>query len=287
MKLKPSLRNSARAALLFNLALCLLFLSGCTCQIQPTYKEENIPSAIEQLCRDEYKINLSAKREGNSLWVYVSNPKFLNREYGKKEEKIFNEEEFYKLNNILTVIGRVLTSADKTPDFFALTASDSGLGFDYTLIGSTLDLKKAYAGAIPWAEINRRYVVHFNVSPMAVGDKTGAHLVVYDIKWPDFLAEQITQRIGNQFQGENLNKYFKINKLQGIFNKNAFIFEYSIEKSSSPPQKIDIQQEIVKIVSFCLKTYEFKNFSLVEIRDLLTRENVILSRAQVWATPLY
>jgi len=129
--------------------------------------------------------------------------------------------------------------------------------------------------------------VHFNVSPMAVGDKTGAHLVVYDIKWPDFLAEQITQRIGNQFQGENLNKYFKINKLQGIFNKNAFIFEYSIEKSSSPPQKIDIQQEIVKIVSFCLKTYEFKNFSLVEIRDLLTRENVILSRAQVWATPLY
>ena len=282
MKLKPSLKNLVKPARLFSILAILIFLHGCQNQIEPSYKEGNIPELVKKICKEEYSLDVTTQRTGETLWIYAPLPKILNKEYGIKEDKIFDEEMSEKFRNILTTIGRVLISSDKTPDFFALVASDINIGLDYTVIASILDIKKSYAQFIPWTEANKRYVLKFNINPLAMGDTTGAHLVVYNIKLPDFLAEQIAQRIAYRFQEEGLKKFFKIDKAEGRFENDTFIFEYSIAQTAKPNQAIDIRKEILKTITYCIQTYEFKSFSLVELIDLTTQNQLIISRAAIW-----
>lgn len=288
MRLKPYLKNSVRPALLFSIAIAtLVSLSGCLEQTEPTYtyKEENIPEAVKQVCKDEYDLDVTARRTPTTLWIYIPLSKILHKDYGIKEEKIFDEEMMGKLRNILTTIGRVVISSDKTPEFFALVASDIQLGLDYIFIGNVLDIKKSYAGFIPWTEANRRFVVRLKLVPEAVGDVTGEHLKAYDIKLSDFLAEQIAQRISIQFQEESLKKYFRIRDSRGRFLSDTFVFEYSIEQISNPEKEIDIKKEILNTITYCIKTYEFKDFSTVEIIDLFTQSKSVLNQAAIWAGP--
>lgn len=287
MKLRLSLRNSVKPALLLNLWLALLmYLGGCVKPIEPTYKEENIPYLVKQICKDEYNLDVTTQRTAATLWIYAPLSKILHQDYGIKEDKFFDEEMMDKLRNILTTIGRVLISSDNTPEFFALIASDVNLGLDYTIIGNILDIKKSYAGSIPWTEANRRYVIKFEIVPQAIGDLQGRHLKPYDVKLPDFLAEQISQRIIAQFREEERKKYFEVKESQGKFENDTFIFTYYIEKKSQAPQEIDIRKEILDIIAYCVKTYEFRYFSAVEIIDSSVPDKLTLNKAAIWARPI-
>jgi hypothetical protein len=241
---------------------------------------------VKQICKDEYNLDVTTKRTSTTLWIYAPLNKILHKEYGLTEGKIFDEGMTDKLRNILTTIGRVLISSDNTPDFFALVASDINIGLDYTLIGCVLDIKKSYAGFIPWTEANRRYVMRFKITPEAIGDKTGQHLEAYSITLPDFLAEQIAQRIATKFQEEGLKKYFKLTKSEARFSNDAFVFEYAIERIAEPNKKIDIKNEVLNTVTYCIKTYEFRDFLLVEINDLTGKDKTLLSREAIWSRPM-
>lgn len=284
MRLKLFLKNSAKPALLFNL-LISIYLCGCSSRIEPTYKEKDIPDIVKKICKDEYSLEVTTHRTSTTLWIYAPVNKMLDKDYGKKEDKIFDEEMLDKSRNILTTVGRVLISSDYTPDFFALVASDIKVGIDYTLIGNVLDMKKLFAGALPWPEANRRYVMKLNKAPEAVGDLSGKHLTYYDIKLPDFLAEQMAQRIATHFQDEERKKYFKVDNYAGTFTNNTFIIEYAITRFSKPDKEIDVQNEILDIIASCIKSYEFKDFSTLELVDLGTQDRVILSRTAIWARP--
>lgn len=279
MRLKLSLKNLVNCVLLFLNIFLLIFLSSCIERLEPTYKEGDIPHLVKKICKDEYNLNVITKRATNTLWIYAPLTKILHKDYGLKEDKIFDEEMTDKLRNILTTIGRVLISSDNTPEFFALLASDTNIGLDYTVIGCVLDVKKSYAGFIPWPEANRRYVIKFEIAPQAIGDTDGTHLNTYDIRLPDFLAAQISQRIGFQFQEENLKKYFKVEKSEGRFIDDMFVFEYSIRQISKPDKEIDIKKEILKTIAYCIKAYEFKDFLLVEVINSATGEKSTFSRA--------
>ena len=284
MRLKPSLKNSAKAALLFNF-LILLALSACQNKLEPTYKENDIPYLVKKLCKEEYNLELTTQRTATTLWIYAPLNRILDKEYGVKEDKLLDPQMLDKLRNILTTIGRVLISSDNTPEFYALVASDINLGLDYTLIGSVLDIKKSYAGFIPWTEANRRYVYRLKLAPEAIGDLSGSHLAAYDIKLPGFLAEQIGQRIGARFQEENWKRYFKVEKAAGSFANDAFVIEYSINEISKPDKEVNIQEEMLDIIAYCIKTYEFKDFTAVELSDLSTQEKLILGRVAVLGRP--
>lgn len=284
MRLRRFLKNSVKPGLLFSLSSCLI-LSGCANPSEPTYKEKDIPYLVKKICKEEYNLEVSTKRTPTTLWIYAPVNKILHADYGIKADKIFDEEMVNKLRNILTTVGRVLISSDNTPEFFALLASDIKLGLDYTLIGCVLDIKKSYAGFIPETEANRRYVIRFKISPEAINDTTGVHLKAYDIKLPDFLAEQISQRIGGHFQGEDRKKYFQVEKSEGKFSDGIFTFAYAINQIAQPDKKIDIKKEALDIITYCLKTYEFKEFLMLEVTDLNTADKLVLSRAAIWERP--
>lgn len=284
MKSKLFLKNSIKSALRFSLLLSI-FLYGCQSNIEPTYKENDIPAIVKKICLNEYNLDITTQRTPTTLWIYAPLEKILHKDFGTDSEKIFDEEISEKLRNILTAIGRVLISCDNTPEFYALVASDINIGLDYTIIGNVLDLKKTYAGFTPWTEANKRYVIKFTTNSEAVKDLAGLHLKAYDITLPDFLANQIAQRINAYFQDAERKKYFKVEKSDGEFNNNNFIFNYSINQISSPPQRIDIVKEILKIISYCLKTYEFRAFSSVEINGASGQDKFTLSKEAILAIP--
>lgn len=278
--------NSAKAALLLFSFSLYLNLSGCQNSLDPTFKEEDIPRLVKQILKDEYKLDVITERAETTLWIYVPLSKILDKDYGVKEGKIFDEEMTDKLRNILSTVGRVVLSSNKAPEFFALWASDINIGLDYILIGNVLDIKKSYAESLPFTELNKRYVMKFAVNPQAIQDEIGRHLKPYNITLPDFLTQQMVQRISVEFQGENLKKYFKVEKVDGIFNNGAFILEYSIKPLARPDKTIDIMKEILNTVTYCIKIYEFQDFSWVEINDLVTQDKIVLNKAQILARPM-
>lgn len=286
MKLKLYSRNSARPALIFSLLLACLFLTGCQDSLEPTYRQKDIPDIVKKICKEEYGLDVTTKTSPNTLMIYAPVDKFLHKDYGIKDDKVFDEEIADKLRNILTTIGRVIISSDNTPEFFALVMSDIKQGLDYIIIGYVLDLKKSYAEFIPWTEANRRYVIHFGSNPEAIGDTTGQHIPAFDVSLPDFLAVQMGQRLGSFFHEERIKKYFKVNKSEGQFLNDTFRIEYSIEQVAEPPEKIDIEKEALQIIAYCIRAYEFKDFSGVELNDLVKEEKFELSRSALMEIPI-
>lgn len=285
MRLKLSLKNLTKSALLSVSLFSLILISGCSCPKSPTYKEKEIPDIIKKICKEEYGLDITTQRTANTLWIYAPVDQILHRDYGKDQNKIFDERMVDKSRNILITIGRVLISSDNTPQFFALLISDINLGIDYTISGNILDIKKSYAGFIPEEEANRRYVVKFLSSPESIGDKTGFHFIPYDITMSGFLKEQISQRIAARFQNEEMKNYFKVEKSEGEFKDGIFSFEYSIEEIAKPKIKIKIRNEILKIIAYCLKTYEFSNFSGISIKDLRTEEKLNFTKTEILSRP--
>lgn len=284
-KSKLYLRNSARAARLFSI-LCLLFLSGCQNKIEPSHKEDDIPYQVKKICKEEYGVDVVTQRTPTTLWIYAPLNKILHKDFGIKEGKIFDEEISEKLRYILTTLGRVVMNSDNTSEFFALFASDIKVGLDYIIIGNVSDIKKTYAGFIPWSEANRRYLMKFRRAPAALGDLTGQHMQAYDITLSGFLAELIAQRIFAQFNDEDIKKYFKVTSCNGRFAEDKFIFEYSIEETSQPKKEINIREIILNMIAYCIQAYEFKDFNTLEINDLLKQERIVLSRPEILSRPL-
>ncbi|MBU1125591.1 MAG: hypothetical protein KKC84_06175 [Candidatus Omnitrophica bacterium] len=210
----------------------------------------------------------------------------LHKEYGVNESKLFDSEMIDKLRNILTTIGRVLLSADQSPEFFALAATDTNVGIQYTIIGNVLDMKKSYAGALPWTETNRRYVLNLKVAPELIRDNEGVNFKPYDILFEEFLSEQIAQRSGAFFNQEEMNKSFKVEKSNGAFRENSIVIEYAITQIADPPRPLDIKKEILDIATYCIKSYEFFDFAMLELSDLVRQDKISLSNAAIWARTL-
>jgi hypothetical protein len=276
----------ARIVRVFSVISCGFLLAGCfPDNIQPSYKESDIPVNIKKICREECKLSVVPIRVGNTLWVYAPQQRLLHAEFGKNPEKIFDEELLDKARNILTSTSRVLLSSDQAPEFFVLVLSDVNLGIDYSLTASILDIKKSAAGGIPWNEANKRYVIGFEEAANAKGDYRGEHLKVYDLKMPEFISRQIVQRIRMFFQEEPLKKYFSLKDINAGFRNSYFKLEYSIVQKAEPKEKLDISGEIFRIIAYCLNTYEFKDFSRVEVRDL-GGKSVVYDRKDIQAVSI-
>jgi len=264
-----------------------LLLAGCfSSDFSPSYKEADIPGSIKKICLEEYKLKVVPSRVGDTLWIYAPQQRLLHAEFGKNPEKIFDEELLDKARNILTSISRVLISSDKTPEFFVLVLTDINIGLDYSLTVYLADIKKSAAGGIPWNEANKRYVLGFEQTTSAIGDTTGKHLKLYDIKLPEFLSRQIVQRVRMLFQEEPVKNYFSLKDASAGFQNNIFTFEYSMVKKAESPKKPNISKDIFQIITYCFKSYDFKDFFRVEIKDLLGDTSAVYESSDILTRPI-
>lgn len=290
-KLRRYSKNSVNRGLLFSIFI-IAFLTGCSFSTRPTFLKENIPDAIQDILKKEYKIDIKARLVGETLWIYMPVENLLEKadkpekyferfivkqnksrlqvdslnieywinaapETEKKQDIKYNKDILEKINNVWTVVRRVLFSMERTntpePKFICLIVADIKNGIVIKEITYYLDLKKVSYNFISMGEYQHRVIQDVEYAPEVIGDKEGLSLKYTDITLDDFLTEQIRCRIRLKFQKPEVDK-------------NA-----------------DIDKEIAKIVVYTIKTYGFKDFSEVELNNLDTNNKVILNRAAVWA----
>jgi hypothetical protein len=295
MKSKQSLKNSAKPGLLKICIVLSILVSGCTTSTAPTYLKEDISQAIQDICKDEYKLDVAPRLVGQTLWIYIpveglfikddkpekytekfsidqNNVRFNNAsliseyliktipEEEKYQEYKYNKEVLKKINNVWVALRRVMFSMERQrenePKFFYLIVADIKNGFEIKELSYYLDLKKVSYDFISASEYQHRLPQDVDINPRIIGDKEGMHIAYKDISLEEFIASQIQHRIKLKFQKPEVDK-------------NA-----------------DIDKEIAKIIVYTVKTYEFKNFSEVELANLFTRNKTVLNQAAVWARPI-
>ena len=270
----------------------ILILSACTSSTSPSFLKEGITGAVKDICKKEYKLDISTKLIGSTLWVYmplediISKPakpeKYIERFFLEDKKNSFNEK-ILKVNyfitltaekekqqemtidksvnekifNLLQVIRRVLFSIDNSkedkPLFFCIVTADIKNGFELKQVFHLMDLKKISYGFISQTEYQHRIIQDTAVSAQIIGDKEGNHLDYRDITLDEFIAGQIQSRIKLKFQKPEVER-------------NA-----------------DIDKEVLKIVAYTLNTYGFKDFTLVEMLNQATGAKIILNQASVLA----
>ena len=290
MKLKPSSKSLAKTAL--KVLPFILFLSACTSSTAPSFLKEDIAGAVKDISKKEYKLDISTKLIGRTLWVYmplediVSKPakpeKYIERflledkknslnervlrvnylikptpEKEKQQEMALDKSVNEKIFNLLQVIRRVLFSAGNSkedrPLFFCIVTADIKNGFEIKQIFHLMDLKKLSYGFISQTEYQHRIVQDSAISAQIIGDKEGNHLDYHNITLEEFIADQIQNRIRLKFQKPEVER-------------NA-----------------DIDKEVLKIIAYTLNTYGFKDFTLAEILNQATGSRVILNQAAILA----
>ncbi len=292
MKSKLSSKNLAKTGL--KLLPLIFFLSACTSSTSPSFLREDISVAVKDICKKEYELDLTAKLVGQTLWVYmplediVTKPekpeKYIERflvedkkntlsegilrvnysikpvaEKEVQQEMSLNKTVNEKIFNILQVIRRVLFSTDgskiNNPLFFCIVTADIKNGFELKQTFHLSDLKKLSYGFISQTEYQHRIVQDTAVSALIIGDTEGRHLDYQNITLEDFIVNQIQNRIRIKFQKPEVEK-------------NA-----------------NIDKEILKIVIYTLDAYNFRDFTFLEMVDLLNTKKTILNRASVLGGP--
>jgi hypothetical protein len=297
MKLRLFSRNLARAARDSLIVISLLVCFGCTSSTAPTFLTEDIDQAIKHICKKEYKLDLQVKLIGQTVWIYMpvenlfeksdkaekykelfeieQNSNTFDTGYSTlkvhyaikpipEQEKIqkykYNKKVMEQINNVWTVIRRVMFSIDRShknaPQFFCIVTSDIKNGFEIKELFYVRDMKKVSYDLISMGEYLHRVIQGSAISEAIIGDTEGIHLQYKDYTIEEFVAEQIAHRIKLKFQKPEVDK-------------NA-----------------DIDKEIAKLVVSTIKTYELRDFNSVEITNILTQNKTVLNKAAVWARPI-
>ena len=288
MKSKRSSKSLAKAGL--KLLPFILFLSACNSSITPSFLKEDISQAVKDICKKEYKLDLVTKLVDQTLWVYMPLEDIVTKlakpekniekfqmedkettltegtlrvnysiqpiaEKEVEQEMSLDKSVNEKIFNVLQVIRRVLFSTDNSkinnPLFFCIVTADIKNGLQIKQIFHLLDLKKLSYGFISQTEYQHRIVQDTSTSALIIGDSQGAHLDYQNITLEDFIVGQIKNRIRIKF-------------LKPEVEKNA-----------------DIDKEVLKIVSYTLDAYNFKNFTSLEMVNLLNAKKTSLNRAAV------
>ena len=174
----------------------------------------------------------------------------------KQQEMALDKSVNEKIFNVLQVIRRVLfsmgNSKKDTPQFFCIVTADIKNGFEIKQVFYFLDLKKLSYSFISQTEYQHRIVQDTAISAAIIGDRAGSHLNYQDITLKDFLADQIQGRIKLKFQKPEV------------------------------AANVDIDKEVLKIATYTLDAYQFKDFSLLEMNNLATGKTITLNQTALF-----
>ena len=287
----PHPKNPKSNFIFLSLVLIIIFFSGCKLrQEEQLYSKGEAERKFIQICKEDCNKDVITRFVGSTLWIYFPYEhdilNFKANRYAQMSKFTiaflkgdFNGEEFYfeyyimplpkaeenkgytygfieevseDFRNLLSVIYRVYFNAENQPEFYIVVMADivNGVEAVYTIYNE--DLKKIYNYVVGSEETSKRLLQDIRGSLEIIQDRVGRHLTYEDMSLGQFLAKQIVHRIRYKFLTENF-------ALQG-------------------GTKEKISEEILKIISYCLGTYEFKDFTRVVLKDLSSEAQTSLSR---------
>lgn len=273
--------------------LCLIFslllsssLTSCEKKLSPQLLLSQAEEKLIKICQEEYNLKLSLKALPNTLWIYLPlegnllsfkaaqlppqnsttaveslSIKFLD---GKFKDGLFSlkydigisksypqdpgytteysEEYQTAYSNILTALYQIfpegINSEEKVPDLFVIVFADIKNGLKSQITFYFKDFLRSMTDHSFQEESLKRFITDPVTGDFKlIEDKEGQYLEYQEITWPEFLVKQIVHRI-----------------------------QYKYTQSSFPPS-MDTKNEILKIFKETFDTYQFKDFTSIQLHD--------------------
>jgi len=283
----PSPKKLKPKFLLLPVLFFVVLIYGCgLSEDEELYSKDMAERKFIQICREEYNWDVNTKLIDNTLWIYIPyeqgifqmkanryaqiskcaisslEGKFSNRifyfEYQitpllrTQEDKGYTyglaEEISEDFRSLLNAIYRVYFNTKQSPEFYVIVMADTANGVEISYTIYNEDLKKMYNNALAGEEQYKRLLQDIRGSLAIINDKEGRHLTCHRINLGQFLTEQIIQRIRLKFFGAD-------------------------SKLCQVPE-----EEIWKIISYVMHTYQFQDFLKVNLRNLSSGTEAGMSR---------
>ena len=284
----PSLASSLKKVKPFFMCLALLAVltSGCEFKKSKNYTKTEAEEKFIRVCKEEYGWKINTIYIGDTLWIYLPYEEAVLRFMADKYPQIsgfsvdyisgelvdgvlrieyqiqplsktdehkgytygFTEKVAEDFSKLTMAIHPIFFSSEQPPEFYTIVVADivNGVELIYTVYGE--DMKKALSYILPQQEYSKRVLSDIKGSTAIIKDTIGRHLTYQEIKFDWFLIEQIKQRARMRF----LKPGFKL--------------------------KTSAEDEILKVISNCVRAYEFKEFWKVILMDLSTGAQTSVSR---------
>ncbi|GEM_PF-1098835 len=271
-------RQKSENRFLFSV-FCLLFSVSCLltgCGPKYTYPANSVPKSIEDIDRKEYKIESTARVVGKTVGVlcYVDS---ITDAKGQIPKDFFET-----MGKAMGVIVRVSLASDLPVDFCTVIMRDRKNSNELVITRSLDDVRRVEAYVISLEEASNRQVISQG-KPNPEIENSG-NFVLKEVKLPNFLADQIVQRIRFSFSKEPRQEEIPHNTIlvDGLFDnepsERSFRFSM-ISIKTEDPKKIILS--IFKIINDVLKSYSFNEFDKIEVQDYLNRKKLVVNRQMI------
>jgi hypothetical protein len=296
-KSKQSLRNLARCALLLNLTLLFFLVPGCEFETEYTYLTENVPAAIQDISKNEYKMDVRAKMVGSTIWIYVPlEEMFAPPDKAKKPEKYIEHFAVEQCNGALAnktldldYLIRLVPETEKSQNF--ILSKDAYMKQQYIwqiMVRMLMSVKPQKSGGIQffsvvYADIKNGFLVR-NIYYYADIKKALYNLISQtEFQHRTVQDWQVTPQVIADKTGVNI-KYTDITMDEFIAWQIINRIRIKFQKPEVP-RNVDIDREIEKIITYTVKAYDFNDFNDVKMNNLLTNKKMQINRAAIMATP--
>ena len=264
------------------LPLTFLLFSGCVSHY--TYPADKVPQSIEKICKEEYKIDVTARVVGKTVGALMNVDELIDVK-GQIPKEVHE-----KMGKVLQVVSRVSLSTDLGLDFCSIVIRDKKSPNELIITRSIDDTRRANAEALGVDEsISRTLFDQGKYTKDALGNSP---FILKEVRLENFLADQIVQRIRYTFSKDSAATKMKKNKegeedsfnpafilVDGVFEnfqgKKDYRFSILSMKSEDPKETM---LGVFKTVNEVLAGYKFTGFDQIEIQDYLNRQKLVLDR---------
>lgn len=245
------------------------FLHGCA----PTYPTEaDMIEGIKRLCKNEYKVDVKSKVANNTIGVYIP----IKGLFNLKEMKI-STQAFEKVDGVMLSVSRVALSGGKKIDFYTVITADEDVpGAEVVITRYVMDLRRYVFHDISRDEFAKRMIIDVRFNPQAIIDKWTGGFTVEEMKMEDFICQQASRRIQDEFQAnKDLAGKFKVAECTGRLQGKVFVFNVDISREGLPMSELIHGKAwhegaltlCAKTISHVIWAYSYQGFDTISIAN--------------------
>ncbi len=256
-------------------------VTGCSA---PSYRTEQVPQAIQQICTKDYKLQVSAKRVGETVAVHLQHAGILEQQDGQIRLAASANE---VLGNAIEVIHRVLLSSDNPHGFYLFLVSDPSIPGVYLMMVRYLDdVKRVHANSITPTEFFSRTILQLQPANPPLTNLS--QVALHDITLEQFLSWQLAKRIQDRLtehtQQQGLS-HVSVGPCVGEFKNGEFAFTLNVIPETGgtlSPEMVDqVFQEATTLIAKVLSAYHFDRFQAIRLIHPSTGRNLQLPKNQL------
>jgi hypothetical protein len=245
--------------------LALALMAGCGPEY--TYPAAKVSESVEKICADEYKIKVEARVVGKTLGALF----FMDNALDNKGQ--LSKEVHEQMGKVMQALTRVSLSTDLPLDYCTVILRDRVYANELIITRSVDDTKRANAEMIGVEEsINRTVFGQRHVEVNAKNEP----FVLKEILPPDFLADQVVQRVryasAKDSKDETQTAFLLMDGSYEAAEK-TFRFSYVSLKPADPKQTL---LDVFHQTNLVLAAYHFTALKQIEILDYMHRQKLVM-----------